>query len=84
MGFCVTLVTIILLEDIEILSFTKRQRNTYLKGQVYLPRLKRNERNVSEEAANKQLKEFDERCRTLPEYAVYRTKAWLKENATYK
>lgn len=32
---------------------------------------------------NKQLKEFDERCRTLPEYACYRTKEWLEKNATY-
>lgn len=35
------------------------------------------------ERMKQQLREFDERCRTLPEYAVYRTKAWLEKNGRY-
>lgn len=38
----------------------------------------------NEKAIKQQLKEFDERCKTLPEYACYRTEEWLKKNATYR
>lgn len=32
---------------------------------------------------NRQLNEFDQRCRTLPEYACYRTEEWIRKNATW-
>jgi len=38
----------------------------------------------SKDEIAKQLREFNERCRTLPKYAVYRTEEWLKKNATYR
>lgn len=42
------------------------------------------EENDKLEVLRRQLKEFNERCKTMPEYACYRDEEWLKKNATYR